>query len=610
MATGRVAVGDLTHIPDEDAAGFVVAVPIRVDGRPRFVLTTIVSPEAIRDVIHKQRVPDDGVVSIFDAQGRHVARSRAHDEYLGQPGSETLRALMGGREEGWGPTTTLEGHAIYAAFSRSERTGWSVAVGVSRDRVDASLRASMWGTAIGFALSFALGGLLSYVLARRLTRAAKALHRAATAVGGGLVPKAADLEIEEMQVVADALTDAAVARSSAERAREEVIKLERKARSAAERANRSKDEFVAMLGHELRNPLGAISNALHLLEVADADPTHRDKTHRIIRRQLDHLTYLVDDLLDVSRVVRGKIRLNREDVDVAVLVGDCVATLRAGDHLNAHDVQMDLSPAWCHVDPDRVAQLVNNILGNALKYTPEGGAISVSVAREGSAAVIEVRDSGVGIAPELLPHVFDLFTQEERARARSEGGLGIGLTLVRTIAELHGGDVTATSEGSGKGAVFRVELPAIEEPERHSEAAPAAAPPARGLKVLLVEDNDDARETMQLLLELGGHEVDTAADGPSGVECALDAEPDVAFVDIGLPGFDGLEVARRIRDASARSPMLVALSGYGTEEDRAASLAAGFDVHLTKPLGNDDLQGVLASVRPQQGADGQRRSSG
>jgi signal transduction histidine kinase len=364
------------------------------------------------------------------------------------------------------------------------------------------------------------------------------------------------------------------------------------ARAEAEAANRTKDEFLAMLGHELRNPLGAISSAAHVLSRTAGGNNATARASDIIGRQVQHLARIVDDLLDVSRVVAGKVVLRLQPVDLAEIARR-VATLHGGPAGARHVISVHTTPTWISADATRLEQVLTNLLANAVKYTPPGGEITVTVRRDGNHAILVVRDTGTGIRAELLPRVFELFVQGDRSLERSAGGLGIGLTLVRQLVELHGGTVEASSPGLGRGSTFTVRLPVLPAPPESDDAArPATTAPAR--RVLVVEDNDDAREMLRNLLHLFGHEVHEACDGASGIEEARRVRPDAALIDIGLPGIDGYEVARRIR-ADVPGARLVALTGYGQPEDRDRALAAGFDVHLVKPVDPEQLQRLLAA---------------
>jgi CheY-like chemotaxis protein len=364
-----------------------------------------------------------------------------------------------------------------------------------------------------------------------------------------------------------------------------------------EQANRAKDEFLAMLGHELRNPLGAISNSLQILE-KDAGEEASRFARDVIFRQVRNLTRLIDDLLSMGRIVTGKILLNRAPLDLSKSVARAVGSLRAGGRLEHHDVSLTLEPVWAHGDEVRIEQIVTNLTGNAVKYTPAGGRIEVSVGAEGSDAVIRVEDGGIGIPAHLLPRIFDLFVQGDRSLDRTEGGLGIGLTLVRRLAELHGGSVNAVSFGPDRGSRFTVRLPAIPAPSTVSDKEPAVSNPSAGpfrrRRILVVEDNCDALETLRISLSAVGHEVHKAANAREALDSASLLRPDVAIVDLGLPEIDGFEVARRLRQQAAnRDLRLIALTGYGSQEDRRRTREAGFDAHLLKPLDYEKLAPLL-----------------
>jgi len=364
--------------------------------------------------------------------------------------------------------------------------------------------------------------------------------------------------------------------------------------------NRHKDEFLAMLSHELRNPLAPILNAVQLLRLQAGASAHQQQAHTIIERQVGQLVHLVDALLEVSRISTGTIHLQRQQLDMRTIVECGVETVRALIDQQRHtlDVRLPPAPIWIDGDSTRLEQVVVNLLNNAAKYTHEGGRIWLSLQQEGNEAVLQVRDSGVGIAPELMPRIFDLFTQAERSLARSQGGLGIGLSLVQRLVEMHGGKVAASSV-VGQGSQFVVRLPLVlpVEPEPRSPATEKAMPSRPPLRVLVVDDNVDTATSLALLLRELGDDVRTAYDGPAALEAALDYRPDVALLDIGLPGLDGFEVAKRMRQQPIfRDVVLVAMTGYGQESDRQRSQAAGFDHHLVKPIKFKKLQEILASA--------------
>ena len=364
-------------------------------------------------------------------------------------------------------------------------------------------------------------------------------------------------------------------------------------RDRAEQENQAKDEFMAMLAHELRNPLSAISAAVQVLEASNGKDAPALRARSIIGRQVHHLARLVDDLLDVSRVVTGKIALNRSVIDLADLVHRAVAV--CGERRHGQQLEVSAAqPVWIEGDLVRMEQIVNNIVGNAAKYTPTGGNIRVRVAVEGGDAVLRVEDNGFGIAPELLPRVFDLFVQGERTLDRAQGGLGIGLTLVRRLVDLHGGTIAAASEGPGRGSVFTVRLPKVPMPMSIQPSSTPNHCNGSSRRVLVIEDNQDAREMFRIMLELAGHEVVEASDGLVGLELLKAKRPDVAVIDVGLPGLNGYEIARRFRaEPDSDDVMLVALTGYGTPDARERSRQAGFDHHLIKPVNAEALQEIL-----------------
>ncbi len=376
-------------------------------------------------------------------------------------------------------------------------------------------------------------------------------------------------------------------------------------------ADRRKDEFLAMLGHELRNPLAGIRNAVWVLDQVGSQEDQAVRQREIIMRQTRHLVRMVDDLLDVSRVTRGKIILQRRPVDLREVVERCLTELGMGALARSNDLELTVETRTAVVmgDPVRLEQVVCNLLQNAIKYTPRGGRLRVSVETEGDEALLRVRDTGVGLSPEMLQTIFEPFAQVESSRQRSEGGLGLGLPLVRSLAEMHGGRVEAASDGPGQGSEFVVRLPLLSEDRRRTplrRPAPLAsrtvvAPgPSAGLHVLIVEDNEDGRESLRELLELWGHTVSVAGSGPEGVEMAFSVRPEVGLIDIGLPGMDGNEVARRIRSILGGEEIsLIAMTGYGQPEDRRRALQAGFDRYLVKPVDPAVLSQLLNESRPR-----------
>jgi two-component system CheB/CheR fusion protein len=367
-------------------------------------------------------------------------------------------------------------------------------------------------------------------------------------------------------------------------------------------ADRQKNDFLAMLGHELRNPLGPMRNALYLMKRGQPASASVGEAQGMIERQLQHLVRLVDDLLDVSRIIRGKIDLRKERIDLRQVVRRAIETAQPVIDANGHelDVALPRQPAWVMGDLIRLAQVISNLLTNAAKYSTRPGRIALTLREEGPGAVVIVKDEGEGIPPELLPRVFDLFVQGDHTLARSQGGLGIGLTLVRRLVEMHDGQVAASSLGEGKGSEFRIRLPLLPESARAAEpdagARLARAEACR--RVLVVDDNVDAANSIVQILRLFGHDAHCVYDGASALHEAERLRPEVFILDIGLPGMDGYELARRLRAVPAfqRTP-LIALTGYGQDEDRARSRQVGFDYHLAKPADPDVLHDIIVLSR-------------
>ena len=369
------------------------------------------------------------------------------------------------------------------------------------------------------------------------------------------------------------------------------------------RALHKRDEFLAMLAHELRNPLAPVRNAVYLLNTLETRDPLFLKCRAMLDKQTRHMTRLVDDLLDVSRLELGKVELKLQPLDlnesVAAAVEACVPITAA----QGHSVEVSLAPARLPVvaDPVRIEQVFFNLIVNAAKFTPRGGHIRIEAAAVGGEAVVRVQDDGIGVKPEMVDAVFDLFIQDNNTIARTQGGLGIGLTLVKRLVQLHGGSIELASEGLGKGSTFRVGFPLAAHQPMSSKGAPATTGERGRRRVLVIEDSADIRDSIAMLLTLWGHDASFALDGLAGVAAALAHRPDVALVDIGLPGLDGYEVARRIRAAGtawSAQVTLIALTGYGQASDIDRARAAGFDQHLLKPVDPVQLELLLEAVAP------------
>ncbi len=387
------------------------------------------------------------------------------------------------------------------------------------------------------------------------------------------------------------------------------ITARKRAEESLAEAARRKDEFLAMLGHELRNPLAPIRNGLQILKRVGHDPEAIARARDMMDRQVQQMARLVDDLLDVSRITRGVVELRRTAVDVGDVVARAVETARPLIDAKGHRLSVTRpdGPVLVEGDPVRLAQVVGNLLNDAAKYTPDGGDIAVSLAAEGAEVVVRVRDNGSGIPADVLPHVFDLFTQAERTIDRSQGGLGIGLTVVRSLVEMHGGSAEAHSEGPGRGSEFVIRLPShrpsslVPGPSRETGGEGPGTGDKGQIRVLVVDDNVDAAESLATLLQLSGHEVRAVYDGPGALAAARAFRPGAVVLDVGLPGMDGYEVARRLRrEPGGAEMLLIALTGYGQDDDRRRSEQAGFDHHLVKPADPLALEAALRPVPPAE----------
>ena len=378
---------------------------------------------------------------------------------------------------------------------------------------------------------------------------------------------------------------------------------ERRRIQVLEEADVQRNEFLAMLAHELRNPLAPIRNAVSVLQTSRSSEPVVEWAATIIERQVTHVTRLVDDLLDMSRITSKKIKLQTQPLELAQVIAGAVEAGRPLIEERRHHltVQVPAEPLWVEGDPTRLSQVLLNLLNNAAKYTPEGGQIFLEAERneDGSEVVIRVRDTGIGISADLLPRIFDLFVQGDRSLDRSEGGLGLGLTLVKRLLAMHGGSVQAQSEGHGRGSQFTIRLPLLENPGAHEmpQTKDLGAGQSNPRRVLIVDDNRDATETLEMLLQLWGYDVRSVHSGTEALEVAPEYQPEVVLLDIGLPGMSGYEVAQRLREIPGLAgTTLVAVTGYGQESDRSRTREAGFDRHLVKPVDPSHLQEILATA--------------
>ena len=611
VATGQPAVGNLTQRPDEGWV-FPVRVPIIRDGAVRYVLTALVKPETVHEVLLRQHVADDWVISIVDARGTRVARSRAHEENLGGQLSPSAAALLArGGQDGFDVTTALEGDRIYTPFSRLQPSGWAAVLGIPTSLAQAAARRSVTAYGAGVVLSIVLGTLGALAVARSITRPMQLLRAAAEATGRGETPSLPATPIAEIRDVGTALEAAAAQLQRVEREREALLRNERQAREAAEEANRVKDEFMAVLSHELRTPLNAVYGWARLLQNDQVrDPELIARAKDAIVRNADAQVRLIDELLDLARISTGKIQLNARAVEMIEVLTNAVDAVRPSADARRIAIQtvFDHRAGAVFGDAARLQQIVWNLLVNAVKFTGEGGSITLILERvEGQVRVI-VRDTGQGIAPHLLPKVFDRFRQADSSSTRTYGGLGLGLALVKQLTELHGGAVEAHSDGEGRGATFVVLLPAAADDRvpAESPAPPAVASVALanavrldGLRVLVTDNERDALVLTETILSSAGATVRTCESAADAFALLGDWRPDVLLSDIEMPGEDGYSLMRRIRalapDQGGNVPA-IALSAYGRPHDRERAVSAGFNMHVPKPVDPGELTAIVAGL--------------
>jgi signal transduction histidine kinase len=585
-AVAGVVTGKLLKTP-----AVPVRVPVYRGGKVAYVLSAAVKPEAFSDIIKGQNLPEGWVIGLVDADGRFVARMPHREP--GTLSSQAFREAMTKGQSGWYRGATVEGIDTFTAYYRSAETGWVIGFAIPYEFVDAGARRSALLLAGGGVAAILLALLLSMVVGRRVSVPLISLAASARAIGRGDPVDTAPAErVREIGVVAAALQEAGRAVRAQqlrdEREKEELVS-----------ADRAKDQFIAMLSHEMRNPLAALGSAAQVLKHSDPSKDAAARARAVVERQVAHMTRLIEDLLDINRVVMGKAALVREPLDLGTLAADVVRSWREAGRFASHRVEVETSSARVHADRSRLEQILSNLLDNAVKFTPTGRAIHVWVKAERGDAVLTVADEGEGIAPEAIGSMFDLFVQGPQGLDRRSGGLGVGLALVKRLVEMHGGSVSAASDGPGRGARFVVRLPLAEVAAAPGGAgARADVRPALETRILIVEDNEDAREMLQTMLAMYGHDVSVAPDGATALRLAAASPPEVMIVDIGLPDMSGHEVAASVRAAPwGRGVYLVALSGYGQPEDRERARAAGFDAHLTKPVEDSELARAIEARR-------------
>ena len=595
MASQKTTVSDLLSGAASKRLITTVNVPVPLDAGQRYVLSLAFSTDHFNQLIAGANAPRDWLVAIFDDKGRFIARSRNAAELVGKPARAELVAAARGAPSGQIRHATLENVESYDVFTHSSLSGWTVAVAAPVELIERSARHAALIAALGLLAAVVCAGALAAFFGRLHVRSIRRAVGAATALGEGIPPPPLHsrvVEVNELHAALHAagrqLEHAQSYRKTAELERQALLEGEQKARLMAEQQNTAKDQFLAMLGHELRNPLAPISTAAQLLKLPAIDERRVRYASDVIARQVEHMNRLLGDMLDVSRVTRGLVSLNLEQIDLKGVIDRAVEQTHPLFDTRHHRLALHLppGPVLLRGDPTRLIQVCANLLNNAAKYTEPHGQVSLTVLQRPDQVLVTVQDSGEGIAPELLPHIFDLFSQGERTPDRSQGGLGLGLALVKSLVQLHGGHVEASSAGPGRGSVFSLTLPRGAAPEAAAPLPVSRAPGERPpLRVMIVDDNIDGAISLSLFLQAaGGHHVCTYYDAAGALEWAAFERPDAFILDIGLPDITGYELARRLRAMPQfANATLIALTGYGQPQDKENARLAGFDQHVAKP---------------------------
>lgn len=606
IATQKTFVSGVMVGPVAKGLVTTVTVPVPLDDGKRYVLTVAFSNDHFTRLIASVDVPPGWVVGILDGEGRFIARSQNPGALVGKQARPELVAAAARTYSGQIRHNTLDGIEAHDVFTHSGLSGWTLAVAAPVELIERSARHASFVAAMGLLAAMLCAAALAAYFGRQHVRSLARAVKAATDLGAGQAPRPFRSRVVEMNELHAALhaageqmLQAQAYRRHAEADRQALLEGEKKARQMAEQQNSAKDQFLAMLGHELRNPLAPISTAAQLLRLQPGDAHRVRYASDVISRQVEHMNNLLGDMLDVSRVTRGLVTLSLEEIELDAVLERALEQTHSLVEAAQHRVELKLPPSPIRLrgDRTRLVQVFANLLNNAAKYTPPNGRIGIDARTEDGQVVVVVSDSGEGLAPELAPRVFELFSQGERKPDRAQGGLGLGLALVRSLVELHGGTVTAASPGPGQGSSFTVTLPC--EPAAGSTLLPRRRRGESGgpaLRVMIVDDNVDGAISLSLFLEAaGGHNVCTYYDAGAALAWAASEAPQVFILDIGLPDITGYELARRLRAMPQfGAALFIALTGYGQPQDQQLAREAGFDHHLAKPA---DPQHVLELLR-------------
>jgi signal transduction histidine kinase/CheY-like chemotaxis protein len=607
LRTQRPAVTDLFRDPASGRYYVIVAIPVMGEGALQFVLGAQVRSTIFSEVLSRQKLPPNGVVTLIDRAHHIVARTRNEDQYVGQLPAQSFHEAATRMSEGSWRSVLLEGQPSYSALSRSALTGWTIGVGLPADEIDGPIRRSMWAlAAVGIVMLLA-GLACALLLGQMIVRALGNAAQSARALASSEPLPEQRSPIGEIEELSAGLRDAAAiltkrlyerdqaeaARMRASAEREQALAAEQAARGEAEAASRSKDEFVATISHELRTPLNAMFGWVRLLRGGSLDENGRARALEVIERNTRAQAQLIEDLLDMSRAIRGNLRLDVQETDLCAVVHAAVDALRP----SASEKRLTLNatcPEKATVlgDQARLQQIVWNLITNAIKFTPAGGRVDVGIDVSGAEAIVSVTDTGIGIDPEFLPHVFERFSQAGAPDKSSRGGLGLGLSLVRHLVELHRGNVAAFSAGRGQGTRFEVHLPVVvpADPPATADAEVTApqqeqTPSLEGVRVLAVDDDGDTLDLLRTALAQAGAEVTVARSLREALDVMETRDFDVLLSDIAMPNGSGYDLVRAVRmnPLAIRIPA-IAVTGQNRPEDHRLAMSAGFDYHLAKPF--------------------------
>ena len=592
----RTAITDLIHAPLlGNELGVSVRVPVLRGSRVVYVLTAVVKPAAFQALLAQQDMPAQWASGLVDSQGRLIARVPAKP--TGSVASEDYLRHVKEADEGWYRGRTLEGEDTYTAFLKSPLTSWSIGFAIPSDAVVGGPARAARLMGGGIVLSLIATALIGLWLSRRIVEPMHQLAQAATALGAGKPPAAVVSSIDEVKLVSESLLQAGEAITARDRDLHSTEAQLRQQTAELLQADENKRRFLAMLGHELRNPLSPLRNGLAILRKSSDDSVRRD-VQAMMDRQIAQMTRLIDDLLDVHRIDRGQLELRREILLIDAVVKSAVETVTPALSAKGQNLDVRGSEASLYVDADfvRLSQVVSNLLSNASKYSPAGATVAIETRHEGDHVVLTVKDTGAGFSQHDAARIFDMFVQLDAGGAKA-GGLGIGLTIAKSIVELHGGAIDAASDGPGHGACFTVRLPLVSGIAQPADEAGVAPVVSAKRRVLVVDDNVDAANSLAEVLRLEGCEVQACYAGAQALDAAQLFKPEVAFVDLNMPDMSGLQVAAALRAMPWGGQVKIyAVTGMGQVVDLAQTHAAGFDGHLTKPAAPDAVTRLAAGA--------------